>query len=93
MKKIEPLPIWHNGVLKNAEYFDIRINNMIFGQSAQFNFSLFTAQETILTEGIGQGELLVNGILDMVGDDYSNWGDNDDYVYTWSADKLNLTII
>lgn len=93
MKRIEPLPIWHNGVLKNAEYLDVKLNNMVFGKSASFNFSLYTAQETILEEGIGRGEILISGALLMDGNDYSNWGDDDDYVYTWSADKLNLTII
>ena len=93
MKKIEPLPIWHNGEMKNAEYFDVRINNMVFGKSASFNYSLFTVQETILPEGIGRGETIMNGSLEMDGDAYQGWNNDDEYVYTWAAEKLKLVII
>jgi len=93
MKKIEATPIWHNGQMKNAEYLDVRITNIILGSSASFNFSLYTKQETILEEGIGQGEILISGALEMNGQEYANWGSDDDYVWIWSADKLNLTLV
>lgn len=93
MKKIQDVPIWNNGVLKNAGYLDVKLSNMIFGKSASFDFSLYTAQETVLPEGIGRGEILVSGALLMDGNDYTNWGDDDNYVYTWAASKLNLVII
>jgi hypothetical protein len=33
-----------------------------------------------------------SGATEMINDDYTSWGQDDTYVYTWLAGKLSLTI-
>jgi hypothetical protein len=58
---------------------------------------LFT--KVVDAEGVeSMGEQVAQGNLVIQGEDYSDWGDQpamqiNDWIYNWSADKLNLTII
>jgi hypothetical protein len=92
MKQIVAVPIWYNGQLKEAKWLNIYVASIMLGVSAQINYELFEGQVGD-GEAIGAGTKLAAGQLTLDGDDYSNWGSDDDYVWIWSADKLNLTII
>jgi hypothetical protein len=39
------------------------------------------------------GPALVNGALTLSGDDYTNWGTDDNYIYQEVAAKLGLTLL
>ena len=39
------------------------------------------------------GPAWVNGTMALSGDDYTNWGSNDNYIYEEVAAKLGLTLL
>jgi len=86
MKTIQPISIWINGSVKQAKILNAYGTNVILGTSATFYYSL--SAET--NEGV-VGERLVQGNLDMTGQDYQNWN-NDDVAWDFVAEQLNLTI-
>jgi len=89
MKKIEPISTWYNGKLENATLLNVYVVNDNLSTSANFAFQLIKNSESDLTNGL---TILSSGILDMNGEDYSNWQTNE-YAYNWIAKQLNLTII
>lgn len=92
MKQIEAMPIWYNGQLREAKWFNVHISSIMLGVSAQIDFSLYEGQ---VGDGpaIGAGTKLQGGQLTLVGEDYSNWGSDDDYIWSWTAAKLGLVIV
>jgi hypothetical protein len=40
-----------------------------------------------------QGADLTTGTINLTGDAYAAWGNDDDYLYTYTAQQLGLTII
>mgnify|MGYP006943621787 CR=1 FL=1 len=96
-KQIEPVSIWVNGENKVAEYFQVIGINDNYESTATNYWSMFT--KVVDAEGIeSQGEKVALGNLTISGQDYINWGDQpamaiNDWIYNWSAEQLNLTII
>jgi len=96
-KKIEPINVWVNGESKVAEYLQVTGINDNYESSATNYWALFT--KVVDAEGVeSQGEQVAQGNLTISGQDYINWGDQpamaiNDWIYNWSAEKLNLTII
>jgi hypothetical protein len=96
-KQIEPVQIWVNGVSKTAEFFQVTGINDNYESSATNYWQLFT--KVVNAEGVEvQGEQVSQGNLTIDGQDYINWGDQpamaiNAWIYQWSADQLNLTII
>ena len=97
MKQIEPLTVWVNGESKVAEYLQVTGINDNYESSATNYWALFT--KVVDAEGVeSQGEQVAQGNLTISGQDYINWGDQpamqiNAWIYNWSAEKLNLTII
>jgi hypothetical protein len=96
-KQIEPITIWANGVSKEAEFFQVTGINDNYESSATNYWQLFT--KVVDAEGVeSQGEQVAQGNLTIDGQDYINWGDQpamaiNEWIYNWSADKLNLVIL
>ena len=85
MKTISPIQSWINGKSVTATIFNLYpIGGELF-KYARFYYAL-------LDENMG---VCASGNLDMTGEAYQAWGNNDEYAYTWSAspEVLNLTII
>ena len=85
MKTISPIQSWINGKSVTATIFNLYpIGGELF-KYARFYYAL-------LDENMG---VCASGNLDMSGEAYQAWGNNDEYAYTWSAspEVLNLTII
>jgi len=85
MKQISPIKSWINGKSVTATIFNLYpIGGELF-KYAKFYYAL-------LDENMG---VCASGNLDMTGEAYQAWGNNDEYAYTWSAspEVLNLTII
>jgi len=59
-------------------YFNVTLLNMVFNTSATFQIQLYDENNKLLTVQM----------MTMSGSDYSNWGGNDDYVYTWVNQQL-----
>jgi beta-lactamase class D len=96
-KQIEPVTIWSNGESKVAEYLQVTGINDTYESSATNYWALFT--KVVDEEGNDkQGEQVAQGNLTISGQDYINWGDQpamaiNEWIYNWSAEQLNLTII
>lgn len=96
-KQIEPQEVWVNGVSKTAEFFQVTCINDNYENSATNYWQLFT--KVVDAEGVeSQGEQVAQGNLTISGQDYINWGDQpamaiNAWIYEWSAEQLNLTII
>jgi len=82
MKNIQPIPTWVKGQSVTATIFNLRpIGGELF-QSASFYYALLDDNKTLVAEGN----------LSLSGEDYQEWGNDDNYPYEWAATKLNLTI-
>jgi hypothetical protein len=96
-KKIEPVNVWVNGESKTAEYFQVTGINDNYESSATNYWALFT--KVVDAEGVeSMGEQVAAGNLTIQGAEYVEWGDVpamsiNAWIYNWSAEKLNLTII
>lgn len=84
MKQIAPIQSWVKGKSVTATIFNLRpIGGTLFVDS-KFYYAL-------LDENLA---LCAEGNIDMTGESYQSWGNNDEYAYTWASlpDVLNLTI-
>jgi hypothetical protein len=90
MKKIEAVSIWYDGSFKDATLLDITVNRITLGVQASISFRLYFANES---DPMYPAIQLNNGDLTMDGQDYLDWGSDDEYVWQWVANKLNLVII
>jgi hypothetical protein len=82
MKTIQPIPTWVKGQSVTATIFNLRpIGGELF-QSASFYYALLDDNKTLVAEGN----------LSLSGEDYQEWGDDDNYPYNYAAGKLNLVI-
>lgn len=86
MKPIQPIDIWINGGLQIATILNLFSVFDNFSNSAVITYELRDANDVVLT----------NGNLTIDGQDYQDW-DNDpsanDWIYTWAAGQLNLTLL
>lgn len=90
MKQIQPVSIWYNGQLVNANIFMFYSINDNLTTSATFYYGLFSGTMDEL------GIKLAEGNLTMDGADYTNYSsspDSNTFAFNWGATKLNLTII
>jgi len=96
-KQISPVTIWVNGESKSAEFFSVTCINDNYESSATNYWALFT--KVVDAEGVeSQGEQVAQGNLTISGEEYVAWGDQpamaiNAWIYNWSAEQLNLTII
>jgi len=82
MKEIQPISIWDKGETKIAVKFNTYAENVSLGNSAQFYYYMLSENN----------EMLASGKILMDGDDYQAWV-NDDIVWDFIANKLNLIIV
>jgi len=90
MKQIQPVGIWFNGAIVNANYINLISTSDNLVSSATFYYVLYANEMDM------QGNALANGSLTMDGFDYEAYSsspDSNGYAYSWAAGKLNLTLI
>ena len=96
-KQISPVNVWVNGESKQAEFFQVTCINDNYENSATNYWQLFT--KNVDAEGVeSMGEQVAQGNLTISGEEYVAWGDQpamaiNAWIYDWSAEQLNLTII
>lgn len=89
MKEIQPINVWSDGQVFQANYFTLVSTRDNLSTKAIFDYQLLLvveAGQTILT----RGELIMDGT------DYQDWGTNTDVnlaAYIWATGKLNLTLV
>lgn len=89
MKQIQPVGIWFNGAIVNANYLNLVSTSDNLVSSATFYYVLYANEMDM------QGNALANGSLTMDGTDYTDYSSSQDsnaYAYSWAATKLNLTL-
>lgn len=92
MKTIQPVSIWASGSSKQAKVFGLSSVGDDFNSGATLYYRLMEENE----DG-SVGGTLADGNLSISGDDYQTWGaqaaaDSNEWIYSWSATKLNLTV-
>ena len=83
MKNIELKTIWKDGINKDASKIQIQGTSVRLNESASFYYTLYTDTD----EEIAEGSMILEG------DEYNNWGNQDDYVYEVICSKLGLTLV
>ena len=86
MKSIAPVTIWDKGASKQASILNAYAINVTLNTSATFYYALLSANE----DG-SQGEVLTQGNLSMVDEDYAQWVIDQD-AWDYIAKSLNLVI-
>jgi hypothetical protein len=90
MKQIQPVKIWYQGNLINADIFNLYVISDNLTNSAVFYYALFSGTLDQL------GIKLAEGNLTMLDQDYINYStstDSNQFAYNWGADQLNLTLV
>lgn len=85
MKQIEPIQSWVKGQKVTATILNVRpIGGELF-KFAQFYYALLDENMVVCADGN----------INMEGEAYQEWGNNDEYAYNWAASKdvLDLVII
>lgn len=86
MKEIQPVSIWYNGQIVQATIFNMGSINDNLSTSVTFYYQLYSTSQL----------QLATGNLTMDGADYTTYStssNSNDYAYSWSATKLNLTLV
>jgi len=94
MKQIQPVNIWINGQIKQANYLGMYSINDDLSSVATFYYQLLKV--TTDQNNNTNSQQLSQGNLTMSGTDYEDWGDNDNInqeAYVWAADQLNLVLV
>jgi hypothetical protein len=93
MKKIQPVTIWKNGESQEANLLNAYIVNDNLQSSCSFNYQLCSSGEGTEAMPLVIGEMLADGNVIMDGENYLSWDGDNNYAYTYIAEKLNLTLI
>lgn len=91
MKKIQPFPVWVNGVTILANHLFMVLNNDNLRSQATFYWCFYNQ-----LDANNFGNKITEGNLTMTGADYNNFNSSNnanDYAYNWLANKLGVTII
>lgn len=93
MKPIQPITIWKNGESQEANLLNAYIINDNLQSSCSFYYSLCASGEGTELFLIHIGQTLAEGNVTMDGENYLAWDGDNDYAFTYIAEKLNLTLI
>jgi hypothetical protein len=93
MKQIEPILIWKNGESFEANLLSASIINDNLQSSCSFYYSLNSSSEGTEAYPLVIGQMLVDGNINMSGEDYLAWDNSNEAAYVYIAEKLNLTLI
>ena len=93
MKKIEPVNIWKNGESQEANLLNAYIINDNLQSSCSFYYSLCASGEGTEETPLVIGQTLADGNITMDIENYLAWDGDNDYAFTYIAEKLNLTLI
>ncbi len=80
IKNIEPVQVFPNTATK------LRVDDCLvtLDESVNVQWTLLDSNDAVLG---------APGRITFSGEDYANWGDNDDYLFDLVASALNLTVI
>ena len=93
MKKIQAVTIWKNGESQEANLLNAFIINDNLQSSCVFYYSLNASGDGTEEMPLVVGASLAEGNITMSGEQYLAWDGDNDYAYTYIAEKLNLIIV
>jgi hypothetical protein len=93
MKLIEPILIWKNGESQEANLLNAIIINDNLESSCSFYYSLNSSGEGTEAMPLVVGQTLAEGNITMSGDTYLAWDGDNNFAFSYIAEKLNLTLI
>ncbi len=93
MKKIESVTIWKNGESQEANLLNAYIVNDNLATSCAFYYSLLSSGDGTELMPLMISQTLAEGNITMSGDTYLAWDGDNNYAFTYIAEKLNLTLI
>jgi hypothetical protein len=93
MKKIQPVNAWKNGEQLEANLLNAIIIRDNMQDFAEFYYSLNAGGEGTETMPLIIGQVVAEGNITMSGDDYLAWDGDNNYAFTYIAEKLNLTLV
>jgi len=93
MKKIQTVTIWKNGESQEANLLNAYIVNDNLESSCKFYYSLNAGGEGTEAMPLVIGQTLAEGNVTMDGENYLAWDGDNNYAFTYIAEKLNLTLI
>jgi hypothetical protein len=93
MKKIQAVTIWKNGESQEANLLNAFIINDNLQSSCSFYYSLNASGDGTEEMPLVVGASLAEGNITMSGEEYLAWDGDNDYAYTYIAEKLNLIIV
>ena len=93
MKPIEPITIWKNGKSQEANLLNAYIINDNLESSCSFYYSLCASGEGTEAMPLVIGQMLAEGNITMSGEDYLAWDGDNNFAFSYIAEKLNLTLI
>jgi hypothetical protein len=93
MKSIKPVTIWKNGESQEANLLNAYIINDNLQTSCSFYYSLNASGEGTEAMPLVIGQTLADGNIQMSGDDYLAWDGDNNFAFSYIAEKLNLTLI
>ena len=93
MKPIEPITIWKNGESQEANLLNAYIINDNLATSCSFYYSLNSSGEGTEAYPLVIGQTLAEGNVTMDGEKYLAWDGNNNFAFSYIAEKLNLTLI
>ena len=97
-KTIEPISSWQNGEEKMATQFVLTstYDNLSTNANFQYQLNELVPSPDPTPPMYTRYNQLVLGSLNISGQDYLDWDaatDANEWIYTWAAAQLNLTII
>ena len=93
MKKIESVTIWKNGESQEANLLNAYIINDNLESSCSFYYSLNASGEGTEAMPLVIGQTLAEGNITMSGEQYLAWDGDNNFAFSYIAEKLNLTLI
>jgi len=93
MKKIQPVTAWKNGEQLEANLLNAIIINDNLQSSCSFYYSLCASGEGTEAMPLIIGQVVAEGNITMIGQDYIDWDNSNEAAYVYIAKKLNLTLI
>ena len=93
MRQIEPVIIWNNGEQKTANILTARIVQDNLESECNFFYELSEGGQGTEAMPLHQGLTLVAGNVPLTGQDYLDWDGDNNFAFSYIAEKLNLTLI
>ena len=93
MKQIESVTIWKNGESQIANLLNAYIINDNLATSCSFYYSLCASGEGTEAMPLVIGQTLAEGNITMDGETYLGWDGDNDFAFSYIAEKLNLTLL